>query len=233
MKDNPFIIHQTVSDRTALNRFYGKIYGFVAIGLAISALVSYLSLTAWLPLTIAILSGGRALLWAIMLGEIGLVFVASRAAAKNSASALPLFIAYSALNGFTMSFILLVYTGNTVVLAFLTSVLMFGVMALIGMTTKKDLSAMGQALMSALIGLIIASVINFFLGSSAMDFVISLVSVLIFSGLIAYDNQRIRYVFEQTNGQVGQGWVISLALHLYLDFVNLFLHVLRLFGSRD
>lgn len=92
---------------------------------------------------------------------------------------------------------------------------------------------MGQALRAALWGVIIASLVNIFLGSSGMSFMISIVSVLIFAGLIAYDNQRIRYVFEETNGQVGQGWVVSMALQLYLDFINLFLNLLRIFGSRD
>ena len=106
-------------------------------------------------------------------------------------------------------------------------------MAIIGATTKKNLSAMGQALIAALIGVIIASVVNMFLQSSGMSYIISLISVVIFAGLIAYDNQRIRYVFEETGGNVQEGWAISLALQLYLDFVNLFLNLLRIFGRRD
>ncbi|MGT2910416.1 Bax inhibitor-1/YccA family protein [Streptococcus cameli] len=233
MKDNPFIVHQAQSDNTALNRFYGKIYGFVALGLAISALVAFLSLTTFWSMTYAVLTGSSFLLWGFLLGEIALVFVASGAAAKNSPMALPLFLLYSALNGFTMSFILLAYTGETVFLAFLSTVLMFGVMAVIGMTTKKNLSGMGQAFLAGLIGVIIAGAINIFLQSSTMSLIISIISVVIFSGLIAYDNQRIRYVFEETNGNVNQGWAVSMALQLYLDFINLFLNILRLLGRRD
>lgn len=231
MNDNPFVYNQT--DTGALNRFFAKIYGFVAVGIGISALTAFLSLTTFLELTLRVLMGGSLLIWGIMLAEIALVFVASAAAAKNSPAALPLFLAYSVMNGFTMSIVLLVYTGETVLTAFLTAVGMFAVMAIIGVTTKKDLSAMGQALTAALIGVIIAGFINFFFQSSGMSLILSIVSVLIFSGLIAYDNQRIRYVFEETGGQVNQGWAISMALQLYLDFINLFLNLLRIFGSRD
>jgi len=231
MNNNPIIMEQ--SEITALNRFFAKIYGYVALGVGISALVAYLSLTVLWELTYNILMAGSWIIWVIMLAEIGLVMFASGAAAKNSPMALPLFLVYSALNGFTIGIMLLFYTGETVLLAFVTAVGMFAVMAIIGATTKKNLSAMGQALIAALIGVIIASVVNMFLQSSGMSFIISLISVVIFAGLIAYDNQRIRYVFEETGGQVQEGWAISLALQLYLDFVNLFLHLLRLLGRRN
>lgn len=231
MNNNPIIMEQ--SEITALNRFFAKIYGYVALGVGISALVAYLSLTVLWELTLNILMAGSWIIWVIMLAEIGLVMFASGAAAKNSPLALPLFIAYSAINGFTIGIMLLFYTGETVLLAFVTAVGMFAVMAIVGATTKKNLSAMGQALLAALVGVVIASVVNMFLQSSGMSFIISLISVVIFAGLIAYDNQRIRYVFEETGGQVQEGWTISLALQLYLDFVNLFLHLLRLLGRRN
>ena len=231
MNNNPIIMEQ--SEITALNRFFAKIYGYVALGVGLSALVAYLSLTVLWELTYNILMAGSWVIWVIMLIEIGLVMVASGAAAKNSPTALPLFLAYSALNGFTIGIMLLFYTGETVLLAFVTAVGMFAVMAIIGATTKKNLSAMGQALLAALVGVVIASVVNMFLQSSGMSFIISLISVVIFAGLIAYDNQRIRYVFEETGGNVQEGWAISLALQLYLDFVNLFLNLLRVLGRRD
>lgn len=231
MNNNPIIMEQP--EITALNRFFAKIYGYVAVGVGLSALVAYLSLTVFFEATLNLVMGGRFVIWGIMIAEIALVLFASTAAAKNSPMALPLFIAYSALNGFTISIVLWAYTGETVLLSFVTAVGMFAVMAIIGATTKKNLSAMGQALTAALIGVIIASVVNMFLQSSGMSFIISLISVVIFAGLIAYDNQRIRYVFEETGGEVQEGWAISLALQLYLDFVNLFLNLLRIFGSRD
>ena len=231
MNNNPIIMEQ--SEITALNRFFAKIYGYVALGVGISALVAYLSLTVLWELTYNILMAGSWIIWLIMLAQIGLVMFASGAAAKNSPMALPLFLVYSALNGFTIGIVLLFYTGETVLLAFVTAVGMFAVMAIIGATTKKNLSAMGQALLAALVGVVIASVVNMFLQSSGMSFIISLISVVIFAGLIAYDNQRIRYVFEETGGTVQEGWAISLALQLYLDFVNLFLHLLRVLGRRN
>ncbi len=231
MNNNPIIMEQ--SEITALNRFFAKIYGYVAVGVGLSALVAYLSLTVFFEATLNLVMGGRFVIWGIMIVEIALVLFASTAAAKNSPMALPLFIAYSALNGFTISIVLWAYTGETVLLSFVTAVGMFAVMAIIGATTKKNLSAMGQALIAALIGVIIASVVNMFLQSSGMSYIISLISVVIFAGLIAYDNQRIRYVFEETGGNVQEGWAISLALQLYLDFVNLFLNLLRIFGRRD
>lgn len=231
MNDNPFIINQT--NVGALNQFFAKIYGFVALGIGLSAVTAYLALTTFLDMTYSILMGGSATIMLLMLAELALVFVASGMAAKNSPLALPLFLLYSVMNGFTLSFVLLFYTQTTVFNAFVSSALMFVVMAIVGATTKKDLSALGHALRAALIGVIIASLVNIFLGSSGFSFIISIISVLIFSGLIAYDNQRIRQVFEATDGQVGQGWVVAMALQLYLDFVNLFLHLLRIFGSRD
>lgn len=165
--------------------------------------------------------------------ELVLVFAASGMALKNSPAALPLFLVYSALNGFTLSVVLALYTQSSVLSAFVTASAMFFAMAFIGKVTKKDLSGMGRALRAALFGLIIASVVNIFLRSGSFDFLISIAGVIIFSGLIAWDNQKIRYVYEQSNGQVENGWAVSLALSLYLDFINLFLSLLRLFGRND
>lgn len=155
MNQNPYIINQV--DHTALNRFFGKIYGLVAAGIGISALVAYLSVTAFIDVTFRLLAGGSFVIWLVLLAEIGLVFVASRMAAQNSPLALPMFFAYSVMNGFTLSIVLLAYTQETVLTAFLTATLMFLVMAVIGLTTKKNLSGMGQALYAALFGVIIAS----------------------------------------------------------------------------
>ncbi|HEM6558872.1 Bax inhibitor-1/YccA family protein [Streptococcus suis] len=233
MNNDSFIINQV--DNTALNRFFGKIYGVVAMGIGLSALVSFLAVTVFQSLLLSLLSAGSIIMMLIMIGQITLVVSASAMAAKNSPMALSMFLAYSVTNGITISMILMFYTSETVVLAFVSAALMFVIMAVIGMTTKKDLSGIAQALRAALWGIIIASVINIFLRSSGLSFMMSIISVLVFSGLIAYDNQRIRNVFEQTGGNVGQGWVVSMALQLYLDFINLFLNLLRIFGglSRD
>ena len=144
-----------------------------------------------------------------------------------------MFLIYSVVNGFSLSFIVSLYLPGTVLTAFISSAALFFVMALIGVVIKKDLSGIGRALIAALFGLILAMVVNIFLNSGLMDYIISIVMVLVFAGLIAWDNQKIRYVYEESDGQVATGWAISLALGLYLDFINLFLSFLRIFGSDD
>ena len=227
-------MNQTIiQERSGLNQFYAKVYAFVGLGIGLSALVSALMLTVFQAQLIYFLMHGRLWLMIATFAELGLVFVASSMAAKNSPAALPVFLVYSVLNGFTLSFVVAFYTPGTVLSAFVSSALLFFVMAAIGIFTKKDLSGMGRALMAALVGLIIAMVVNIFLASGFFDYMISVAMVLVFSGLIAWDNQKIRYVYEQSRGQVATGWVISMALSIYLDFINLFLSILRIFGRND
>ena len=227
-------MNQTIiQERSGLNQFYAKVYAFVGLGICLSALVSALMLTVFQSQLIYFLMHGRLWLMIATFAELGLVFVASSMAAKNSPAALPVFLVYSVLNGFTLSFVVAFYTPGTVLSAFISSALLFFVMAAIGIFTKKDLSGMGRALMAALVGLIIAMVVNIFLASGFFDYMISIAMVLVFSGLIAWDNQKIRYVYEQSRGQVATGWVISMALSIYLDFINLFLSILRIFGRND
>lgn len=227
-------MNQTIiQERSGLNQFYAKVYAFVGLGIGLSALVSALMLTVFQSQLVYFLMHGRLWLMIATFAELGLVFVASSMAAKNSPAALPVFLVYSLLNGFTLSFVVAFYTPGTVLSAFVSSALLFFVMAAIGIFTKKDLSGMGRALMAALVGLIIAMVVNIFLASGFFDYMISVAMVLVFSGLIAWDNQKIRYVYEQSRGQVATGWVISMALSIYLDFINLFLSILRIFGRND
>ena len=223
----------TIQERSGLNQFYAKVYAFVGIGIGLSALVSALMLTVFQAQLVYFLMHGRLWLMIATFAELALVFVASSMAAKNSPAALPVFLVYSLLNGFTLSFVVAFYTPGTVLSAFVSSALLFFVMAAIGIFTKKDLSGMGRALMAALVGLIIAMVVNLFLANSFFDYMISIAMVLVFSGLIAWDNQKIRYVYEQSRGQVATGWIISMALSIYLDFINLFLSILRIFGRND
>ncbi|GGE37443.1 Bax inhibitor-1/YccA family protein [Streptococcus himalayensis] len=225
--------HTIIQEREGINQFYAKIYGFVGLGIGISAIVAALMLTSLSGVLQAVLLGNRVIYYGAIFLELALVFMASNMAMKNSPAALPLFLTYSALNGFTMSFIVAMYTQQTVLAAFVSSALMFFVMAGLGMMVKKDLSGMGRALTGALIGVLLASLVNIFLQSSGLSYLISYIMVVIFAGLIAWDNQKIRLVYEQTNGQAGLGWVVSLALSLYLDFVNLFLSILRILGRND
>jgi len=222
-----------IQEQSGLNAFYNKIYSLVGIGVGISALVSGLMMTVFQDFFVQILTTAPMVYYAAVVVELILVFVASGKAVKNSPSALPIFLIYSALNGFTLSFIIARYAQATVYKAFVVSALMFFIMSAIGRVTKKDLSGMGRAFMGALIGIIIASIANIFLQSSGMDYVLSILCVIIFAGLIAWDNQKIRYVYEQSNGQPTNGWVVALALELYLDFINLFINILRIFGRND
>ena len=222
----------TQSD-SRLSSFFAKIYGLVGMGIGLSAVVSYLMLYVFRNNMIAIMVNAPWVYYVAIFAELALVLIASNAARKNSPTALPLFLVYSALNGFTLSFIIALYTQTTVLQAFVSSAAVFFVMALIGVTIKKDLSGMGKALLAALIGIIIASLVNMFIGSGTMSYVISIISVLIFSGLIAYDNQLIKRVYDYNSGNVSDGWAVSMALNLYLDFINLFLSLLRIFGRND
>ena len=227
-------MNQTIiQERSGLNQFYAKVYAFVGIGIGLSALVSALMLTVFQAQLTYFLMHGRLWLMVATFAELALVFVASSMAAKNSPAALPVFLVYSLLNGFTLSFVVAFYTPGTVLSAFVSSALLFFVMAAIGIFTKKDLSGIGRAMMAALIGLLIAMVVNIFLASGFFDYMISVAMVLVFSGLIAWDNQKIRYVYEQSRGQVATGWIISMALSIYLDFINLFLSILRIFSRND
>ena len=227
-------MNQTIiQERSGLNQFYAKVYAFVGIGIGLSALVSALMLTVFQAQLTYFLMQGRLWLMVATFAELALVFVASSMAAKNSPAALPVFLVYSLLNGFTLSFVVAFYTPGTVLSAFVSSALLFFVMAAIGIFTKKDLSGIGRAMMAALIGLLIAMVVNIFLASGFFDYMISVAMVLVFSGLIAWDNQKIRYVYEQSRGQVATGWIISMALSIYLDFINLFLSILRIFSRND
>ena len=227
-------MNQTIiQERSGLNQFYAKVYAFVGIGIALSALVSALMLTTFQDVLVQLMLNAR--VWLIVTGivEVALVIFASGLAAKNSPATLPIFLLYSAVNGFSLSFIVALYLPGTVLTAFISSAALFFVMAIVGVVIKKDLSGIGRALIAALFGLILAMVINIFLNSDLMDYIISIIMVLVFSGLIAWDNQKIRYVYEESDGQVATGWAISLALSLYLDFINLFLSFLRIFGRND
>ena len=217
---------------TGLNAFYAKVYAFVGMGVGLSALVSGLLLTVFPMAMIEVLHYRPWLYFGAVILELVLVMFASRTAHSNSPMALPLYIAYSALNGYTLTFIILRYTQETVLAAFVSSALLFFVMALIGRFIPKDLSGLRKALMAGLIGLILAGFVNMFLGSSTMSLWLSFASVVIFSGLIAYENQLIKRVYYGCGGQVTTGWAISMALALYLDFVNLFISLLRIFARR-
>lgn len=225
--DNNIIFDQK---REGLNAFYAKIYGLMGVGVLVSALVSWVTITFFLPNLLSIMRGGGLFILVLYIVPLIMIVPMERAAMKNSPAALPLFIAFSAFFGFLLSATLLNYTATNITLAFVTSASMFFGLSVYGRVTKRNLSGMGKAMMAAIWGIIIVSIVNIFIGSSMIQLGLSVVTVVVFSGLIAYDNQRIEQVYNQLDGNVGDGWAISMALQLYLDFINLFLAVLRIFG---
>jgi FtsH-binding integral membrane protein len=182
-------------------------------------------------------TGGHTILgWVVMLAPLGLVFAMGGLVEKLSGAALlALFLAFATIMGISLSFIFIAYTMSSITNVFFMTAMVFGLMAVAGYTTKTDLTKLGSILMIGLIGIIIASVINMFLGSSTMDYVISIIGVVVFTGLTAYDVQKLKRMGETVeNGTEGaQKMALMGALSLYLDFINLFLMLLRLFGRRD
>ncbi|MBP1047463.1 Bax inhibitor-1/YccA family protein [Enterococcus sp. BWM-S5] len=224
---------ESTKAQEGLNSFYAKIYGFLALGIGISAVISYLILNVFYFEMVMFLYQYPYAFMGLWIVEIALVIFLGMKAQKNPPLAIGGFIAYSAINGVTLAVTLAMYTEATVVSAFVSAASTFGCMAIVGVLTKKDLSGMGRALLTALIGIIVAMLLNlFFFNSGPMDYVISILMVLIFSGLTAYDNQRIRTIYFATNGTAGNGIAVYMALQLYLDFINLFLAFLRIFGKK-
>lgn len=215
--------------------FLAKVFNWMAMGLGLTGIIAYF--TAGTGLAQAIVASP--LFMVLIFAELGLVFYLSARIDKIQAStAAGLFIGYSALNGLTLSTVFLAYTSSSIAGTFFITAGMFGAMALYGLVTKRDLSGLGSFLFMGLIGLIIASVVNIFLKNSGLDWIISLIGVGIFTGLTAYDVQKIKRmgeegILEQGEAAVKKGAILG-ALALYLDFINLFLMLLRFFGgSRD
>jgi FtsH-binding integral membrane protein len=221
-----------------LRAYMLKVYNLMALGLAITGVAAYLSfqfafangeLTAF----------GQAiyvspLKWVVILAPLALVFFLSfRINTMTVAAAQTTFAVYAALVGLSLSSIFLIYTGQSVVQTFFVTAASFGALSLYGYTTKRDLSAMGSFLIMGLFGLIIASLVNIFLASSAVQFAISVLGVLIFAGLTAYDTQRIKELYlEADDVAVAGRKAIMGALTLYLDFINLFMFLLQFMGNR-
>ncbi|MFA6450712.1 MAG: Bax inhibitor-1/YccA family protein [bacterium] len=214
--------------------FINKVYGWMCAGLMITGLVSmYVVSSRQLIMAIA---GNSLLFMGLIFAELGLVWGISGAINKMSASlATMLFVVYSALSGVTLSIIFLIYTKESIQLTFFISAGTFGVMAVYGSITKTDLTSVGNLCFMLLIGLIVASVVNIFLKSSMMYWMITYAGIFIFVGLTAYDAQKIKrmsLVADQADAESFQKGAILGALALYLDFINLFLMLLRLFGRR-
>ena len=221
-----------------LRTYMLKVYNLMAVGLALTGVAAFM--TFQLAFSNGELTAfGQAiylspLKWVVMLAPIGLVFFMSfRINSMSVSAARTTFAVYAALMGLSLSSIFVIYTGQSVVQTFFVTAASFGALSLYGYTTKRSLSAMGSFLMMGLFGLIIASVVNIFLASSALQFAISAADVLIFAGLTAYDTQKIKEMyFDGDDAAVLGRKAIMGALTLYLDFINLFMFLLQFMGNR-
>ncbi|MBQ4469660.1 MAG: Bax inhibitor-1/YccA family protein [Synergistaceae bacterium] len=216
------------------NTLFRKVYQYMAFGLILTSFFAWFSVSN--ASMVKFLFSSQVPMIVLCIIELGLVFGLGMAISKISAgTALLLFLLYSVINGMTCSVLLLVYTSESVYKAFLSTAGMFGVMSLYGLYTKRDLTGMGSFLRMGLFGLIIAMVINIFVGSSMAEFYISIFGVIIFMGLTAYDTAKIKQLSLSLNGAddqaMGKVAVIG-ALELYLDFINLFIYLLRIFGRK-
>lgn len=208
-----------------------KVYVWMTMALVITGITAYGVATS--PTLLQMIYGSRIGIWALIIVELGLVFwISARIEKLSLTSATLLFILYSIINGATLSSIFFVYSPSAITKVFFITAGTFGVMALYGYFTKSDLSSWGKILMMGVFGLIIALVVNMFLKSAMMDLILSGIGVLVFTGLTAYDSQKIRQMLAmQTDmGEGAQKIALLGALSLYLDFINLFLYLLRFFG---
>lgn len=222
-----------IIDQSAVTALFKSTYLQMAAALVVTALTSYfLSQSASF---IATFYTNSSLMWITIIAELGVViWLSARLHAMSMSMATILFIVYSVLNGVTLSVIFLVYEPEVIALTFAVTAGMFGVMSVIGYVTRMDLSKVGGILLMALIGIILASVVNLFMGSETLYWVITYVGVLVFVGLTAYDTNKLRQIYTEYGALNETGYKLALmgALILYLDFINLFLYLLRIFGNR-
>jgi hypothetical protein len=225
------------SSLARVNVFIRSVYNWMSIGLGLTAFTAFYVANS--QALLQIIFGNRMVFFGLIIGELGLVFYLSARVQKIQAStATALFVLYSVLNGATLSAVFLAYTSASIVSTFFVCALTFSACSVYGMVTKRDLTSMGGFMMMGLIGIIIATVVNIFLRSPAMTMLISYVGVVVFVGLTAYDTQKLKTMAmtqpANASGAMVRKGAIMGALTLYLDFVNLFLMLLRIFGvSRD
>jgi len=214
-----------------VTKFLRSVYGWMFVGLLVTAGVAVF-IASQEALVQAIVTT-RFLFLVLVLGQLGLVFwISARASTLRPSTAASLFLLYAATNGITFSVILLAFTGASIASAFFTTAGMFGAMALYGTLTKRSLVGLGQFAFMGLIGILIAMVVGWFWHNDALQFLISACGVIVFTGLTAYDAQRLKSMALAVEGPQVGSYAISGALALYLDFVNLFLMLIRLLGDR-
>ena len=219
-----------------VNDFIRSVYNWMAIGLGLTGFTAfYVSQSEVMK---NLIFGNPVLFYGLIIGELALVFFLSARVQKIRAStATALFVLYSILNGATLSFVFLVYTSSSITSTFFICAATFVACSIYGMITKRDLTSLGGFMVMGLIGIIIASVVNMFIGSYGMHMIIGYIGVIVFVGLTAYDTQKLKTMAlsqpDNLDGSIIRKGAIMGALTLYLDFVNLFLMLLRVFGDRD
>lgn len=231
---NDYVSYESEAEiKQGLNTYISTVFAWMFVGLAITTAIAYaVSVT---PALVYLIAGNPILFYGIMIGELILVvFLSARIMKMRFATAFVTFLLYAALNGVTFSVILLVFTQSSVWNTFLIAAVTFGVMALYGRFTRTDLTRFGSMLFMGLIGVVVLSLVNLFLNSSSLGWLISVIGLFVFLGLTAYDTQKLKGYYFSTAGQgeLRQKLGVMGALALYLDFINLFLMLLRLFGRR-
>jgi len=228
---NPYTATRTAEYDEGLRAYMLKVYNYMAMALAITGVVAFF--TASSPALMSVIFG-TPLAWVVMLAPIGIAFFFGfRIHAMSMGTAQALYWTFSVVMGLSMASIFMLYTQTSIAKVFFITAAMFGSVSLWGYTTKKDLSGFGSFLFMGLIGIIIASVVNIFLKSTGLEFIISIAGVLVFTGLTAYDTQRIREGYNMVQGTEMAGKAALMgALNLYMDFINLFIMMLRLFADR-
>lgn len=219
-----------------VNSFIQGVYNWMALGLGLTGIVAFF--VANTPSLLQMIVGNSLLFFGLIIAELALVFTLSARVHKMQAStATNLFLLYAVLNGATLSVIFVAYTASSIASTFFICAATFGACSIYGMTTKKDLTSWGSFLFMGLIGIIIASVVNIFLRSSALSMIVSYIGVFIFIGLTAYDTQKLKMMAQTQPADLDAGIIrkgsILGALSLYLDFINMFLFMLHIFGSRE
>ncbi|QHM70355.1 Bax inhibitor-1/YccA family protein [Mixta intestinalis] len=219
---------------TGLQTYMAQVYGWMTCGLLLTAFISWYAANT--PAVMEMVLANRITFFGLIIAQLAIVFVLSGLVHKLSGGiATALFMLYSALTGLTLASIFLVYTYSSIASTFFVTAGMFGIMSFWGYTTKSDLSKMGNILFMALIGLLLASLVNFWLKSPALMWAITYIGVVVFVGLTAYDTQKLKAIGEQIDTRDKENlrrYSIMGALTLYLDFINLFLMLLRIFGNR-
>ena len=219
---------------SALPALMRKVYVWMTLALVITGFTAYAVATS--PGLLMAIVGNRFVLLGLIVAELALVVGISGAINRLSlAVATLMFVLYSVINGATLSVVFLAFTMSSITSVFFITAGTFATMALVGYTTKKDLTSMGRMLFMALIGLVIATVVNMFMRSSGLDMILNYVGVLVFVGLTAYDTQKIKeqLMMADNMGEAAQKVALVGALTLYLDFINLFLYLLRILGKRE